>query len=449
MSITSRREAYLLLLGDVIVLAFSLWATLLVRSALFPDLDTIITHFVPFSFLFAFSVLVFLIAGLYEGHTLLVKSKLPQTVFYAQIANIAAGAIFFFLVPYFGIQPKTNLFIYLFLSTTLVSAWRLYAFPFLTATSASPALLVGEGEEFKAILGEVNGNNRYSVRFVNTIDTHANAESVREAILANVGQSKVSVVVLPFTLLRTFESSPEWDALLLSGVRFVDLVALYEDIFGRVALPLLDQGWFLKITTRRPTALYDICKRVVDVTLSVLALIILSPLILFVSCLLLFGEGAGAPFIFQKRLGKDNREITIIKFRTMLYDDGEDPEKKKNNRITKLGHFLRRTQIDEVPQFWNVLRGDISLIGPRPEIPHFVHEYAKNIPYYETRHLIPPGISGWAQIKHASPPKFKLDIEATKDKLSYDLYYLKHRSFFLDMEIILRTVKILISRVGR
>lgn len=449
MSITSRREAFLLLLGDVTVLAFSLWATLLVRSALFPDLSTVITHFIPFSFLFAFSVLVFLIAGLYEGHTLLVKSKLPQTVFYAQIANIGAGAIFFFLVPYFGIQPKTNLFIYLFLSTTLVSAWRLYAFPFLTATSASPALLVGEGEEYKAVLDEVNGNNRYSVRFIHTIDTHTSTQSIPEAILASVEQSKVSVVVLPFTLLRTFESSPEWDTFLLSGVRFVDLEGLYEDIFGRVALPLLDQGWFLKITTRRPTALYDICKRVVDITLSVFALIILSPFVLFVSCLLLFGEGAGAPFIFQKRLGKDNREITIIKLRTMLYDDGEDPEKKKNNRITKLGHFLRKTQIDEVPQFWNVLCGDISLIGPRPEIPHFVHGYAKSIPYYETRHLISPGISGWAQIKHASPPKFKLDIEATKDKLSYDLYYLKHRSFFLDMEIMLRTVKILISRVGK
>jgi lipopolysaccharide/colanic/teichoic acid biosynthesis glycosyltransferase len=138
-----------------------------------------------------------------------------------------------------------------------------------------------------------------------------------------------------------------------------------------------------------------------------------------------------------------------VKFRTMLFDDGEDPEKKKLNRITAFGAFLRKTQFDEVPQFWNILKGDISLIGPRPEIPRFVEAYRKDIPFYEMRHLIQPGLSGWAQIKHASPPKFKLDVEATRNKLSYDLYYLKYRSFFLDLEIILRTIKILLARASQ
>jgi lipopolysaccharide/colanic/teichoic acid biosynthesis glycosyltransferase len=133
----------------------------------------------------------------------------------------------------------------------------------------------------------------------------------------------------------------------------------------------------------------------------------------------------------------------------MLFDDGEDAEKKKLNRITRFGALLRKTQLDEVPQFWNVLTGDLSLIGPRPEIPHFVETYEREIPYYGARHLIQPGISGWAQVRHASPPKFRLDVPATENKLSYDLYYFKHRSLLLDTLIILQTIKILVARASK
>lgn len=444
-----RREALILLIGDLFFLAFSLWATLLLRYSAFPGSRTIYTHFVPFSFLFIFSVLVFLIAGLYEKHTLLVKSKLPEMVFYAQVANIAVAAIFFFLVPYFGIQPKTNLFIYLVLSTVFVSAWRLYLFPFLSVVTPAPALLVGEGKECEDVIREVNGNTRYAMRFVAHIDMAGRSvEEIQKSILSQLKETGASIVVMPFGPLRDQSFSKEWDTLMLSHVVFIDLPNLYEDLFDSVALSLLDTRWFLGTRAKTPTALYDVLKRVTDVILAVGALIFLLPLILIVTLLLIVGEG-GSPFIFQKRIGKNNRMISIIKFRTMLFDDGEDPEKKKNNRVTRLGAFLRRTQIDEIPQFWNVLRGDIALIGPRPEIPHFVTEYARVIPYYETRHLIQPGISGWAQIKHASPPKFKLDVEATKQKLSYDLFYFKHRSFALDMEIVLRTIKILLGRASR
>lgn len=449
MPLNLRREALALLLGDLCFLAFSLWATLLVRSAEFPDGRTLYTHFVPFSLLFLFSILIFLITGLYEKHTLLVKSKLPEMVFAAQIANIAVAAIFFFLVPYFGIQPKTNLFIYLFLSTTFVSAWRLYLFPLLSAVVPAPALLVGEGVECEEMMQEVNGNNRYATKFVEFCDTKGRtSKEIGEMVLAAKEKRDVSIIVIPFSVLKEEGVSPEWDTLMLSGIEWIDFGDFYEDIFDRVALPFLSGRWFLDLRSRAPAIFYAPLKRASDFLLSLLALVVLSPVIFGIAFLLLIG-GGGTPFIFQKRLGKDNREIFIIKFRTMLFDDGEDPEKKKQNRITRFGAFLRKTQIDEIPQFWNVLMGDLSLIGPRPEIPHFVTEYANVIPYYETRHLIQPGISGWAQIKHASPPKLRLDVEATRHKLSYDLYYLKHRSFMLDMEIVLRTIKILLARASR
>ncbi len=448
MPISSRREALVLLIGDLCFLAFSLWATLLIRYGQFPSGHILSTHLVPFSFLFLFSVIIFLITGLYEKHTLLVKSKLPEMVFYAQVANIAVGAIFFFLVP-FGIQPKTNLVIYLFLSTVLVSAWRLYLFPFFSAVSQAPALLVGTGKECAETLEEVNGNTRYTVRFVEFCDTKdIPAGKLREAIAQSVKHTGASIVVIPLSLLREAGPSPRGDALMLAGARFIDFGDLYEDLFDRVALPFLEERWFLEAEGHTPTVLYDIFKRASDIALSATALAVLSPVFLGVIAIMHFFEG-GRSFIAQKRVGRDGREVGIIKFRTMLFDDGEDPEKKKQNRVTSFGGFLRKTQIDEFPQFWNVLKGDLSLIGPRPEIPHFVREYAAVIPYYETRHLIPPGISGWAQIKHASPPKFRLDVEATRAKLSYDLYYLKHRSFLLDMEIVLRTLKIVFARASK
>jgi lipopolysaccharide/colanic/teichoic acid biosynthesis glycosyltransferase len=117
--------------------------------------------------------------------------------------------------------------------------------------------------------------------------------------------------------------------------------------------------------------------------------------------------------------------------------------------ITRIGAFLRTSRIDELPQLWNILKGDLSLIGPRPEIGELVKEYTAHIPYYNIRHLIKPGLSGWAQIFHENHPHHALDVEETREKLSYDLYYIKNRSFLLDVIITLKTIRILLSRTGR
>ena len=116
--------------------------------------------------------------------------------------------------------------------------------------------------------------------------------------------------------------------------------------------------------------------------------------------------------------------------------------------VTYVGNFLRRTRIDELPQLWNVLKGDISLIGPRPELPTLAKVYEQEIPYYNIRHLIKPGLSGWAQLYHTDPPKVVADSEKTRRKLSYDIFYIKNRSFMLDVKIALKTIKTLLSRSG-
>jgi len=150
----------------------------------------------------------------------------------------------------------------------------------------------------------------------------------------------------------------------------------------------------------------------------------------------------GPVFFLQERTGKNNQIFHIRKFRSMSnVSEGE-------KTITRAGKVLRKTRLDELPQLWNVLSGDLSLIGPRPEMPHYVELYGKEIPYYNIRHLIKPGLSGWAQLYQKEPPKFSTELVQTRNKLSYDLYYIKNRSFMLDIKIGLKTLKTLLSTSG-
>ena len=228
----------------------------------------------------------------------------------------------------------------------------------------------------------------------------------------------------------------------------MDINSLYEDIFDRVPLSLVSYGWFLKNVSLSKSAVYDFCKRTLDVLFAfVLGLISLAfyPFIL----LAIKMEDRGSVFITQNRIGKNLKLIKIVKFRTMSFNDNESDENKKKNKITKVGAFLRKSRLDEIPQLWSIWRGDLSLIGPRPELPALADIYEKEVPYYNIRHLITPGLSGWAQLYHESHPHQGVNTEETKNKLSYDLYYVKNRSLMLDLKIALKTIKALISRTGK
>lgn len=164
-------------------------------------------------------------------------------------------------------------------------------------------------------------------------------------------------------------------------------------------------------------------------------------------------QDGGGLFYISERVGKDGEIIEIYKFRSMTNlknNEIDSTSKNEANRVTKFGRFLRKTRIDELPQLINIINGELSLIGPRPETPALVREYSNQIPFYGIRHTILPGLSGYAQIyqEQKSVPKFGLATDATKEKLSFDIYYLKHKSPLLDMSLILRTVKNLIGKSG-
>jgi lipopolysaccharide/colanic/teichoic acid biosynthesis glycosyltransferase len=448
MSGLSKKEAVVLFIGDVFFFVFSLWITLYLRFLQIPSQARFFEHLTPFSILFIIWIIVYFIAGLYEKHTLVLKGKLPSIIFNAQVVNSIFAIIFFYTIPFFGITPKTILFIYLIVSFACTLLWRLYGTGFIGARARQPALLVGSGNEMKELLDEVNGNNRYDISFVSSIDVKKiDGVDIQNEIITPIYSNDIKIIAVDFSHEQVTPLLPHLYNLIFSKVRFIDSHRIYEDIFDRIPLSLVTYSWFLENISVSPKFTYDFLKRIMDILVSFIVGTISLVIYPFVFIAIKFDD-QGKIFIKQERIGQNNLIINIIKFRTMTVDDDGDGEANRQKKVTRVGKYLRTLRIDELPQLWNVLKGDISLIGPRPELPNLVHLYEKEISFYNVRHLIKPGLSGWAQLYQKTPPKFSTDYDQTKTKLSYDLFYIKNRSFWLDLKIALKTIRELVSRRG-
>ncbi len=448
-----RSEASLLLLGDIIVLFIALWATLLVRYFDVPDRELFHNHFVPFALLSLVWVLVFFIAGLYDQHTEFLKRRLPGMILNAQLVNIAIAAVFFASIPYFGITPKTNLLIYLGVSSSLLIVWRLFVFKYLFPRRREKALLVGEGKEIEDLINEVNQNRRYSFEFVRSLDADmlANTHDLEEKLTDLVEREHISVIVADARNARVAPSVPLFFSLAFSRqrIRFMDLQTMYENIFDRVPLSLLHYDWFLAHASRSSHPLYDFFKRGIDIIGASLLALVLCAIFPLVWIAIKF-EDAGSIFLSQERMGIWNSLMRVYKFRTMSANENGVWLGESKNKVTKVGAFLRKTSIDELPQVINILRGEMSLIGPRNDLTGLGTRLGEEIPFYNIRTIIKPGITGWAQTHQQYTPGniSPQSVEETKMRLAYDLYYIKHRSLLLDLNIALRTVKTLLSRFG-
>ncbi len=432
----------MLFLGDILFFTAALRVTLTLRYFEVPSDLAFYDHLIPFSFLFLVWVTVFFIAGLYDKHTIIFKRKLPSIILNAQIVNVILAAVFFFFIPYFGITPKTNLFIYLFISFIFIVTWRLYLFPLLGSRKRQNALLIASGSEMLKLRDEINNNARYNFYFTSSLDLDtADRKDLEEYLYEHVKANNISIIVADTSSEKVSSVIPILYHLTFIQLRFkfLDFQKMYENIFDCVPLSLVKYNWFLNNVSWLPRITHDLAKRFIDIVFSVVLGIPSLLVYPFVVAAVKFGD-KGPVFIIQERVGKDNRPIYIFKFRSMSIYEKE--------KVTRVGNMLRKTRIDEFPQLWNVLKGDLSLIGPRPEMPHLAELYEKEIPYYNIRHFIQPGLSGWAQIHHSKPPKFGAQYDGTKEKLSYDIFYIKNRSLLLDLYIGLKTIKTLFSRTG-
>ncbi len=439
-------KVFLLVLSDIIIFYAALGLTLIIRYALI-DRDYIVLknsiplHLIPFSIIFALWLIVFWTAGLYD------LSKLKnEKLFYKNLiitfgANAAITVSFFYFIPYFIITPKINLFIDLALTMAILYFWRQYFNKWATKALKIGVVFLGASPEIMELKEFLNNNPQLGYQTAGVLAP----DNVIE--LENLWQEKKFSLIVS---AEQFNHSKKISYLLFRyfkrGATINDLDKFYETTTDRVPISIIQEAWFLENIGQSTRGLYETIKRIFDIIGSIIIGIITLLLLPFAAVLIEISY-PGAVFYRQQRVGKNGQIFTLVKFRTLISGaSGRETGNYYEEKSTVIGRFLRKTHIDELPQVWNILLGRMSFIGPRPEKPELVEKLSEDIPFYEIRHLIKPGIAGWAQLNNPSAgPTFKETIE----KLQYDLYYLKNRSALLDLSIILKTIRILLSGAGK
>ncbi len=435
-----------LFLGDILSFGLALWLSLLFRAGEVPTQDVFSSHIIPFAPLFVLWAIVFFVAGLYESRSIvLARRALSATLLTAQSINVSITAIFFFFVPFFGIAPKTLLLVYLCVSFLLVLFWRVLLFPWLGLQKTEDAIVVGSGTEVDSLVETLSSAHHAPARIVQVID--ASHDSLSVLVSSMIEQVHPRFVIADFSDTRVATAFPELYSFLLRGIRFIDSSVLYEEVFGRIPLSMVNERWLACNISRSAHLLYDPLKRALDIVCGFVFGIISLIFYPFVILAIKLDDG-GHVFITQERVGEGGQLFNIHKFRSMSGNDGGRYGASGATKlvVTRVGKFLRRSRIDELPQLWNVVLGSLSLIGPRPEVPSLVALYEKEIPFYTVRHLIKPGLSGSAQLYYHADPHHTADVSSTKMKLSYDLFYIKHRSLTLDLSIGIKTIRRILMR---
>jgi len=235
----------------------------------------------------------------------------------------------------------------------------------------------------------------------------------------------------------------------LAGINIIDLPTLFERQTGQVNLNLLTPGWLIFSRRFRLDPLSQMLKRTFDLIISLILCVLASPIMLITALAIWIEGGFKEPILFrQKRTGENGQPFEVLKFRSMRTDAESDGKARwateNDDRVTRIGRFIRKVRIDELPQCWNVIKGEMSFVGPRPERPEFVEKLKESIPYYDVRHVVKPGLTGWAQLCYP----YGANEKDTKEKLKFDLYYVKHQSLRFDMIILLSTVEVVLFGKG-
>ncbi len=296
------------------------------------------------------------------------------------------------------------------------------------------------------IVGFVTENGAKPQDMAPKMNLIGSADNLEEIIK----QEKINRVVIAVRERRgTFPTETLLKMSLAGNVNIEECTSFFERVTGQVNLEMVRPSWLIFAGRKRDTRLKTALREIVHRSLALAGLIFSLPFAV-ITAILIKLDSKGPIFYRQERVGKNGSVIKVIKFRSMKTDAEKDGKPiwaaTDDDRTTRVGRVIRKIRIDEIPQFWNIIKGEMSFVGPRPERPHFVSQLAKEIPFYEHRHLTAPGLTGWAQIKYP----YGASVEDARCKLQYDLYYIKNQSLALDLIIVFETVKtVLFSRGGR
>jgi sugar transferase (PEP-CTERM system associated) len=342
---------------------------------------------------------------------------------------------------------------WLWLLIVLILTWRL-AFDRLCANPhlEERVLLVGSGPLAATIVGQVRAQSDFPYRIVGCVEDDGRSHpgvpvlGATSDLLTLVERYRVDRIVVSLSDRRRHMPIQELLKAKLSGVRVEDAATTYERISGKILTEGTTPSWFVFSDGFRAARGTRAIKRAIDIVVAVVGLILAAPLMVL-TALAIRLDSRGPVLYRQERVGEAGRTFTLWKFRSMRVDaEGDTPvwARGDDDRVTRVGRFIRLTRLDELPQLWNVLRGEMSFVGPRPERPYFVEQLTAVIPYYAERHAVKPGVTGWAQVKY----RYGSSIEDAMEKLRYDLYYIKHLSILFDFTIVIDTVKVILSGKG-
>jgi sugar transferase (PEP-CTERM system associated) len=451
----------LLLLAEAMLLFGGLIVAVYVRLGPIDAEDALIARngFYKAALATVFCLASFYLLDLYDFVVMHDRRELVLRLLQALGFAWVALALIFYAMPQVMIGRGVSL-ISLPLALLLMVSWRLAIHWILGHPEIGERILiVGSGPFAIEIARETLGRPDAGYRVVGFVDNdpalvgksliNPKVIGLTSELGALVQSEHIDRIVVAIGDRRGHFPTQELLRLSLSGdVSIEESASFYERLTGRVLLDLIRPSWLIFSSRGRRARLNELISAAMHRTVALLGAVLSLPIAILTAILIKI-ESRGPIFYRQERVGKNGRLFTLMKFRSMRADaekDGPVWAKTEDERMTRVGRIIRIIRVDEIPQFWNILRGDMNFVGPRPERPHFISQLAQEIPFYEQRHLIAPGLTGWAQIKYP----YGASIDDARKKLEYDLYYIKNQSIALDATIMFETIKtILLGRGGR
>lgn len=415
---------------------------------------------VPFWFYLLPLAWVVLLIELYEPHIAGSGRKTTRGIAIAAFLGLIAFSLLFITRQDTNL-PRVGVGAFLFFASLLTLGWRMIFIRIYKRTGQlRRILLIGAGKAGNTLAELYRSLGPRSFNIIGFVDDDVqktgktfhdlNVLGTSAQLLELIETYRISDLVVAIngeikgSTFQTILDAQE------RGVDVTRMPILYEEMTGRVPIHHLESDWIIRsfVDGLNVNGFYELFKRLIDILGGLIGLLILIVILPFLAFTIYVDSGAPI-FYSQPRQGRGRSIFTIYKFRSMRkkLDSLNDLKTtiEDDPRVTRVGKFLRKTRIDEFPQFWNILRGDMSLVGPRAEVPKLVDEYQKQIPFYRARLLVKPGLTGWAQINYG----YVATVEETSIKLEYDLYYIKHRTLTMDFQIILRTIGTVMRRTGR
>jgi len=403
------------------ILAFYLATIFLVLIRYGLDLFNLNLHLKVFSVILPFWLLIFYSNNLYALNS---SQKFSLRVIKSFLTGIIISVLFFYFSPSLNIAPKTNLAIFTFLFLSLFLLNRLLLIDYFLPKNRLKILFIVPEELKEKIKEDIKTLGIFEI--VDILQEIPSQEKYFQNTDLVVISRKINVNHQLKNIIEKFGFQ----------LPIMELIDFYEKYLNRIPVEEIDEYWVLKEIINPENTFQALVKRILDITFSLIIGILSLPIIPFI-VLGIYLNSPGPVIFSQKRVGKDNKEFILYKFRTMKNTKDLGIWAKENDkRIFLFGKILRRLHLDEIPQIINILKGEISFIGPRPEQVHIVKELSEKIPFFSIRHIVQPGVTGWAQVNY----KYARSIEESKVKFEYDLYYLKNRNIILDILIFLKTI---------